>query len=97
MVGAVKARNSMMMSTRSEVLEQFMSIYRESGIPSSSPADCINQIINVLEKSVMCQFQEAGLAAQLSRLAGLAGLHRVTNHRGLLGTGWIPRTQAFQC
>lgn len=50
-VGAVEARNSMM-GSRSEVSEQFMSIYRESGIPSSSPAHCINQIIFLFEKSV---------------------------------------------
>lgn len=95
MVGAVKAHNSMMMSTSSEVLEQFMSIYTESGIPSSSPADCINQIITVLEKSVTCPFQELGLAAHLLRLASLAGLQRVTNHPGLPGLGGFPERKPF--
>lgn len=75
LVGAVTAHNFMMMSSRSVVPEQFMSIYRESGIPSSNPADCFNQIINVFEKSVTCQFHELGLPAHLLQLGDSTQLY----------------------
>lgn len=74
-VGEVKAHNSVMMSTRSEVPEQFMSIYRESGIPSSNPADCINEMKNWFEKSVTCQFHKLGLPTHLLQLANLTQLY----------------------
>lgn len=96
-VEAVKAHNSLAKSTTSEVPEQFVSIYRESGIPSSSPATCNNQIINLFEKPVTCQLQNlVQWLTFYSLLDGLALLGPLTIPL-CWGLSGFPRTPHIHC
>lgn len=49
----------------------------------------------MLEKSVMCQFHELGLAAHLLWPASPAGLRRMINHPGLQELSGFPGLKLF--